>query len=211
LLQRSDPRPSVRYAKASHSRGAHPLWTSSRRLAGTMNAIEIFLQLADVLSSLPGGISVLRFALLLILTIVLGISCCCTSVSPPAVSAPPLPLAYRVAFPEICKHPEEGSCIEYEDVPWSEWKNPRLILTSEGIKVLLPSSPDSIIVPPRRVGDVLEKTTRSDWPLGLIVMAKYGFADHQMGDRRQVERNRVELLNTLNDRGIRLVWGPPPA
>lgn len=171
----------------------------------------MFRQLADVLSSIPSGISVLRYVLLLILTIALGISCCCTSVPPPAVSAPPLPLAYRVSLPEVCKYPEESNCIEYENVPWSEWKNPRLILTSEGIKVFLPRSSDSITVPARGVGDVLEKTTRSDWPLGLILMAKYGFGDHHMGDPKKVERNRVELLNTLKDRGIRLEWGPPPA
>jgi hypothetical protein len=66
-------------------------------------------------------------------------------------------------------------------------------------------------VPPESVGDVLAKTTSSDWPLGLIVMAKYGFADHQMGDQQKVERNAVELSNTLSNLGIQVVWGPPSA
>jgi len=57
------------------------------------------------------------------------------------------------------------------------------------------------------VGDVLGKTTGSDWPLGLIVMAEI----NGMGDHQQVERNRVELLKILNNLGIRVVWGPPLA
>jgi hypothetical protein len=65
-------------------------------------------------------------------------------------------------------------------------------------------------VPPRSVGDVLEKTTESDWPLGLIVMATIGGIGG-MNDHQKMEANRVELLIILNKLGIRVVWGPPPA
>jgi hypothetical protein len=118
--------------------------------------------------------------------------------------SPPLPLANRIQPPDPSKY------VVYEDVPWNEWKNPRMIVTSEGIKVLLSCTSNGSTVPPERVGDVLAKTTSSDWPLGLIVMAKYGFADHQMGDSQKVERNSVELSNTLSNLGIHVVWGPPP-
>jgi len=59
------------------------------------------------------------------------------------------------------------------------------------------------------VGDVLEKTTGSAWPLGLIVMAKIGGIDGI--DVQQMEANRAELLIILNKLSISVVWGPPPA
>jgi hypothetical protein len=146
-----------------------------------------------------------RFVSVAILAVAFGTLCCCNSSSPPPVMSPPLPLANRIQPPDPSKY------ATYEDVPWNEWTNPRVIVTSEGIKVLLSGTSNGSTVPPERVGDVLAKTTSSDWPLGLIVMAKYGFADHQMGDHQQVERNAVELSNTLGNLGIHVVWGPPPA
>jgi hypothetical protein len=82
------------------------------------------------------------------------------------------------------------------------------MVTSRGITVLLSGTSTGSTVPPQRVGDVLEKTTESDWPLGLIVMAKIGEMDQHS---EMEEANRVELLIILNKLGIRVVWGPPPA
>jgi hypothetical protein len=121
------------------------------------------------------------------------------------MSPPPLPLANRIQPPDPSKY------ATYEDVPWNEWKNPRVIVSSEGIKVLLSGKPNGSTIPPERVGDVLARTTSPDWPLGLIVMAEYGFGDHQMGDHHKVDRNAVASSNTLSDLGIHVVWGPPPA
>jgi hypothetical protein len=115
---------------------------------------------------------------------------------------PPLPLASRIQPPDPSKY------IPYEDVPWNEWKNPRVIVTSRGITVLLSGASTSSTVPPQRVGDVLEKTTESDWPLGLIVMATISGV---VSDPQKMEANRVELLTILNKLGIRVVWGPPSA
>jgi hypothetical protein len=81
-----------------------------------------------------------------------------------------------------------------------------VIVTSEGVKVLL--SGVSSTVPPQKVGEVLEKTTESDWPLGLVVMAEINGV---VSDPQKLEANRVELLKTLTKLGTRLVWGPPPA
>ena len=153
-------------------------------------------------------ITVLRYVLLSILTTALGICCCCTSVAPPAAVAPPLPLAYRIAPPQVCKYPEEGKCLVYENVPWDEWKNPRLIVTSAGIRVLLPRSSSSITVPPRSVGDALEKTEVTEWPMGLIVMVEIS----GVWGRPEISgRYRSELLNTLSNHAIRMVWGRPSA
>jgi hypothetical protein len=65
---------------------------------------------------------------------------------------------------------------------------------------------DRSTVPPDGVGDVLEKTTESDWPLGLIVMATISGV---VSDPQKMEANRAELLIILNKLGIRVVWGPP--
>ena len=66
--------------------------------------------------------------------------------------------------------------------------------------------------PPQSQGDVLEKTTESDWPLGLIVMATISGV---VSDPQKMEANRVELLTMLNKLGIGVlvvvVWGPPSA
>ncbi len=150
----------------------------------------------------------LRNVLLLILTIAVGICCGCTSTAPPAALTLPLPLAYRIAPPQVCKYPEESRCLVYENAPWDEWKNPRLIVTSAGIEVLLPRSSSSITVLPRSVGDVLEKTDVAEWPMGLIVMVEINGV---WGRPEMLERDRSELLNTLSNHAIRIVWGPPSA
>lgn len=116
--------------------------------------------------------------------------------------SPPLPLANRIRAPDPSKHGK------FEDVSWNEWTNPRVIVTSEGIRVLLAGTSDGSTVPPERVGDVLAKTTESDWPLGLIVMVTINGV---LSDPRKMEANRAELLIVLDNLGIGVVWGPPPA
>jgi hypothetical protein len=115
---------------------------------------------------------------------------------------PPSPLANRIQPADPNKY------AAYEDVRWNEWKNPRLIVTTRGITVLLSGTSTGSTVPPQSVRDVLEKTTESDWPLGLVVMATIGGV---VNDPRKMEANRVELLVVLNKLGIPVVWGPPPA
>jgi hypothetical protein len=146
-----------------------------------------------------------RFVSAVIVALAFGALGGCDSNGPPPVMSPPSPLANRVQPPDSSKY------TTYEDVPWDEWKNPRVIVTSEGIKILLSGASNSAVVRPERVGDVLSKTTSLDWPLGLIVMAKYGFADHQMGDRQKVDRNAMNLSKALSDLGVQMVWGPPSA
>src|SRR2546426_7350079 len=107
--------------------------------------------------------SIGRFVSVVILAVGLGMLCCCNSSNPPPVMLPPLPLANRI------QPPNPSKCVAYEDVPWNEWKNPRVIVISRGITVLLSGTSTGSTVPPQRVGDVLEKTTESDWPLRLIV------------------------------------------
>lgn len=145
----------------------------------------------------------LRLVAILTLVLALGLLCGCTSGSPPPSFAPPLPLASRI------RPPDPNKFTALEDVPWHEWKNPRVIVTSLGIVVLLPGRSSGCTVPPKRVGDVLQKTSSSDWPPGLVVMAKEGFADHEIGDRQSLERNVVELSKMLNSLGIHIAWGPP--
>lgn len=145
-------------------------------------------------------LSMSRFLSIVVLAVAFGMLCCNNSSSPPPVMLPLLPLANRIQPPETSKY------AAYDVIPWNEWKNPRVIVTSEGIKVLLLGA--SSTVPPQKVGDVLEKTRESDWPLGLVVMAEINGV---VSDPQKMEANRVELLKTLTKLDIRLVWGPPPA
>ena len=144
----------------------------------------------------------MRFTSVVILAVASGMLCCCESSSPPPVMLSPSPLANRIQPADPSKY------VAYEDVPWNEWKNPRLIVTTRGITVLLSGTSTGSTVPPQSVRDVLEKTTESDWPLGLVVMATIGGV---VNDPRKMEANRVELLVVLNKLGIPVVWGPPPA
>ena len=144
----------------------------------------------------------MRFTPVVILAVAFGMLCCCNSSSPPPVMLPPSPLANRIQPADPSKY------IAYEDVPWNEWKNPRLMVTTRGITVLLSGASTGSTVPPQSVGDVLEKTSESDWPLGLVVMATIGGV---VNDSQKMEANRVELLIVLNKLGIPAVWGPPPA
>jgi hypothetical protein len=144
--------------------------------------------------------SMSRLISIVILALAFGMHCCNNSNSPPKVMPPPLPLVSRIQPPDPSKY------AAYDVIPWNEWNNPRVIVRSEGIEVLLSGA--SSTVPPQKVGNVLEKTTESDWPLGLVVMAEINGI---VSDPQKVEANRVELVKTLTKLGIRSVWGPPPA
>jgi hypothetical protein len=109
-------------------------------------------------------LSMSRFISIVILAVAFGMLCCNNSSSPPSVMLPPLPLANRI------QPPDSSEYAAYNVIPWNEWKNPRVIVRSEKIEVLLSGA--SSTMPPQKVGDVLEKTTESHWPLGLVVMQK---------------------------------------
>jgi hypothetical protein len=144
----------------------------------------------------------LRFVSGVMLPVAFGMLCSCNSSSPPSVTPPPLPLVNRI------QPADPSKLVVYEDVPWNEWKNPRLIVSSRGTTVLLSGKSEGITVPPQRVGDVLQKTTESDWPLGLVVMVTINGV---VGDPQKMEANWAELSIVLNNLGIGVVWGPPSA
>ena len=97
---------------------------------------------------------------------------------------------------------------EYENVPWNEWENPRLIVTSDRINVLPQRSSKGFIVPARYVPDVLfANTTVEDWPMGPVVIVRTGEAS---GGREILERTKSELLSSLSHRGLRAVVEASP-
>ena len=124
---------------------------------------------------------------------------CASSVPPPA-TPPPLPLANRIA------KPGPGKYATYRD-SWHEWKNPRLIMSTKGIEVLISDAVHGPKVKPESVIDVLARTRNTDWPFGLVVMVVTASLDS--GDNGQVERNRAVLLRELGISGVQIVWGPP--
>jgi hypothetical protein len=137
-----------------------------------------------------------------------GPLCSCDNTQPPRVSTASLPLATRIERPDPSKYST------LEDIPWSVWKNPRLIVTPQGIVVLLCGATQGAAIPPQGIPDFLEHTSRSDWSLGLVVMAKKGYGSHGYFDEAELEalrRNTEKLSRVLGERGIALVWGPPPA
>ena len=92
---------------------------------------------------------------------------------------------------------------DYEKVPWDKWENPRLIVMSDGIKVLPQRSSNGFIVPARYVPDVLfANTTADDWLMGRVVIVKISKV---LGQPELLERNRSELLSSLSHHGIRAV------
>lgn len=147
--------------------------------------------------------AMLRVAFLSFIGIVGMCFCCCTSPIPPRTLPPSLPLANRVSKPDARKY------AAYSRMEWYEWKNPVLVISTQGIEVLISHVAQGHKVNPELVGAVLERTRPSDWPLGLIVMLERAGLDS--GNRDQAEKNRAVLLRTLKTNGIQFVWGPPSA
>src|SRR5437588_11460854 len=69
---------------------------------------------------------IVRLPFVVILAVAFGVLCCCESSSPPPVMLPPSPLTNRIQPADPSKY------VTYEDVPWNEWKNPRLIVPPRG-------------------------------------------------------------------------------
>ena len=92
---------------------------------------------------------------------------------------------------------------------WYQWKNPILVISTQGIEVLISRVAHGPKVKPESVGGVLERTRTSDWPFGLIVMLETAGVDS--GNPHEAEQTREVLLRTLKTNGIQFVWGPPSA
>src|SRR5262249_47529317 len=103
--------------------------------------------------------------------------------------------------------PDASEAEKYARVSWYEWKNPRLIISTRGVEVLVADAVHGPVVKPESVRDVLKWTKSSDWPYGLIVMVVRAGVDS--GDADQAEKNRVALLRSLDASGIQILWGPP--
>jgi hypothetical protein len=168
-----------------------------------MSVKEIFRQLpSELLTSAP-KCAMLRAVFLSFIGVVCMCLCCCTNPRPPRTLSPSLPLANRVAKPDARKY------ATYSRTEWYEWKNPILVISTQGIQVLISHEAHGPKVEPESVGAVLERTRPSDWPFGLIVMLEMAGLDS--GNRDKAEKNRAVLVRTLETNGIQFVWGPPSA
>ena len=147
--------------------------------------------------------AMIRAAFLSFIGVVCMCVCCCTNSSPPLTLPPSLPLANRVAKPDARKY------ASYAAMEWHEWKNPILVISTQGIEVLISHVAHGPKVKPESVGDVLERTRTSHWPFGLIVMLET--AGLESGNPHEAEQNRAVLLRILQTNGIQFVWGPPSA
>jgi hypothetical protein len=169
----------------------------------SMSAMAIFRQLPSEVLISALKCAMLRAAFLSFIGVVCMCLCCCTNPSPPRTLPPSLPLASRVAKPDARKY------ATYSRMEWNEWKNPILVISTQGIEVLICHVAHRPKVKPESIGDVLERTSPSDWPFGLIVMLETAGLDS--GNPDQAEQNRTVLLRTLETNGIPFVWGPPSA
>src|SRR5215469_4259615 len=120
--------------------------------------------------------------------------CCCTNLTPPRTTPPPLPLANRIAKPDPRKYET------YASMEWGQWKNPRLVIRSHGIEVLTSVAANGPTVTPEAAENLLERTKTSDWPFGLIVMVVTAGVDS--GNLDQVKQNTIALLGVLKNYGI---------
>jgi hypothetical protein len=168
-----------------------------------MSEIEIFRQLQSEVLISALKCAMLRAALLSFVGVVCMCLCCCTNPRPPRTLPPSLPLANRVAKPDTRMY------ATYSRMEWYEWKNPILVISTQGIEVLISHVAHGPKVEPESVGAVLERTRPSDWPFGLIVMLEMAGVDS--GNRDKAEKNRAVLLRTLKTNGVQFVWGPPSA
>ena len=179
------------------------LGSQSSVASPSISAMAMFRQLPSEVLISALKCAMLRTAFLSFIGVVCVCLCCCTNPSPPRTLPPSLPLANRVAKPDARKY------ATYSRMEWNEWKNPILVISTQGIEVLICHVAHRPKVKPESIGDVSEGTSPSDWPFGLIVMLETAGLDS--GNPDQAEQNRTVLLRILKTNGIPFVWGPPSA
>jgi hypothetical protein len=135
----------------------------------------------------------LRLTALLLLTLL------CASCTGPANGS--------TSDPRLLAIPAANSAI-YKKVDLKAWKNPYVIVRSDGVGLLDISNNEEHLLKTEELPDALAQLPITAWPYGRVV----ALADDRSpsADKARISDNRAKLASMLHSSQIEVQWVPSP-
>ena len=135
-------------------------------------------------------------ALALILSLA---SCSSRNSSPPE----PDPAAVLQAIPPA----DAGKYGRIHDM--RKWRNPYLVVRSDGVGLLDPADNAEIVLKPEELLSALSRLPSSAWPYGRVVATAADAGSNSEPDRIAIRRNKGIVGGILEGAHIAIEWVPP--
>jgi hypothetical protein len=89
------------------------------------------------------------------------------------------------------------------------WKNPYLIVRTDGVGLLDPANNEQKILTPDQLVEALAQLPTSAWPYGRVVAVAESAATGSLeSERAQLRRNRALVAGTLESLHVTINWVP---
>jgi hypothetical protein len=139
-----------------------------------------------------------RARLTVVMLATLGLPCC---TQPPAASAPDPETLLRAIPP--------ASARQYDQIrDMKAWKNPYLIVQSDGVALLDAADNAEIHLKPDELLPALAKLPASNWPYGRVVAAGENGTRRSEQDAVAIRRNKGIVGGMLEGAHIAVKWVP---
>ena len=140
----------------------------------------------------------LRRGLVVFSLAILGLIACVDNRAPQA----PDPLTVLQAIPP-------ANSAQYEKIrDMKTWKNPYLIVRSDGVALLDTEDSAEIILKPEELLPALAKLPAADWPYGRVVAAAENSSGSSQQDSATIRRNKGIVGGVLGGAHIAVKWVP---
>ena len=139
-----------------------------------------------------------RFALVVTLGIIFSLSACSTDQKPQV----PDPEALLQAIPTA----DSSKYANVRDM--RTWKNPYLIVRSDGVALLDAADSAEIILKPDELLPALAKLPASNWPYGRVVAATENSSRASEQDGAAIRKNKGIVGGVLQGAHIAVKWVP---
>jgi len=88
------------------------------------------------------------------------------------------------------------------------WRNPYLIIRTDGVGLLDAADNEQQIVDPDHLTNALAKLPASSWPYGRVVAVQEGPVATSEDDKARIRKNRALVAGTLEGMQVLINWVP---
>jgi hypothetical protein len=100
--------------------------------------------------------------------------------------------------------------VKYERIhDMRKWRNPYLIVRTDGVGLLDPADNAEIVLKPEELLAALARLPSSAWPYGRVVAAAENTGKNSEQDRIAIRRNKGIVGGILEGAHVAVEWVPP--
>ena len=88
------------------------------------------------------------------------------------------------------------------------WRNPYLIIRTDGVGVLDVANNEQQVIDPNKLPEILANLPPSAWPYGRVVAVQENIVIGSEEDRAHIRKNRALVAGTLADLHVLINWVP---